>query len=78
MGGAKESRVPEWRWNESQSSGVNRNRRNESGIEREWLTHIDRPVGIQASCRTLAAHSDGSRGRIAGVKTAKVVEVDKV
>jgi hypothetical protein len=35
MGGAKEGGVPEWRWTESRSSGVNWSRGNESGIERE-------------------------------------------
>ncbi|KAJ7366427.1 hypothetical protein DFH08DRAFT_797410 [Mycena albidolilacea] len=64
MGGAKEGKVPEWRWMEFQSSRVNWNRGNESGVEREWLTCIDQPVG----CRQVIGHSCG---RMAGAKTAK-------
>ncbi|KAJ7795056.1 hypothetical protein B0H14DRAFT_2621387 [Mycena olivaceomarginata] len=45
IGGAKEDGVPEWRWMKSRSSRVNRNGGNESGMEREWLTRIDQPVG---------------------------------
>jgi hypothetical protein len=45
MNGAEADGVPEWRWMESQSSRVNWNGGNESGMEREWLTCINRPMG---------------------------------